>query len=188
MLWGLIGVWIGRKLISALYDQVNNYSACWDGKVTLGAIGSQVFGENAWHDTCCMIKLHQCFCDISAHIISLNAAGYGVFSGRFLCWKIGQTLLLWYRLSRSMNEGIRSNVSPTWQRQRRVQLIRSHFNFISVHINSSHMAVTLGEVGGGSPTCPTTFGVRGRVKRERENKEDICPLGCFDTIFDTFSP
>lgn len=84
----------------------------------------------------------------------------------FFCWEIGQKLLLWHRLSRSMNEGIRSDVSPTWQRERRVHLIRSRFNFINVRINSAHGCDTGREAGGGSRTCPTTFGVRGRVKRD----------------------
>lgn len=79
---GLIGVWIGGDLISAADDQVNNCSACWNGDVALGAIDSGVFGENAGHDTCymlhdCTSKLHKRFCDILAHIIPLNAAGYG---------------------------------------------------------------------------------------------------------------
>lgn len=147
----------------------------------MGAIDIGLFRENAWHDTCHMIKLHKCFCDISAHIILLNAVGYGAeCSAAGFCAE--KRLLLWHRLSWSMNEGIRSDVSPTWQRQRRVQLIRSHFNFISVYINSLRMAVTLGERWGRKPR----FSDNVWGQRERENKEDICPLGYTDTIFDTF--
>lgn len=127
----------------------------------------------------CTCKLRQSFCAISAHIIPLNAAGYGAersavgFCGVFFFisfWEIGQKLLLWHRLSQSMNEGIRSDVSPTWQRERRVQLIRSRFNFINVRINSAHGRDTGKEVGGRSRSCLTAFGVRGRVNGERERE------------------
>lgn len=199
---GLIGVWIGGDLISAADDQVNNCSACWNGDVALGAIDSGVFGENAGHDTCymlhdCTSKLHQRFCDILAHIIPLNAAGYGAersavgFCGVsfsfFFCWEIGQKLLLWHQLSRSMNEGIRSDVSPTWQRERRVQLIRSRFNFINVRINSAHGWDTGREAGEEAALVRQRLGSEGEW-RETESKEDICPLGCTDMTFVSFIP
>lgn len=151
------------------------------------------------HD--CTCKLHQRFCDILAHIIPLNAAGYGAersavgFCGvsfflSFFCWEIGQKLLLWHRLSRSMNEGIRSDVSPTWQRERRVHLIRSSFNFINVRINSAHGCDTGREGGRGRKPhlSDNVWGQRESEERQKVKKTSICPLGCTDMTFVSFIP
>lgn len=80
--------------------------------------------------------------------------------------------LLLRRLSRSMNERIRYDVRPTWQRERRVQLAWTRFNFINVHINSPHMVVT--RARGGSYTVWQRLGSEGKWRKEIRGVIKIC--------------
>lgn len=179
---GLIGVWIGGDLISAADDQVNNYSVCWNGEVALGAANSGVYGENAGHGTCYMTARASCtsgFCDILVHIIPLNAAVYGAEHFCFF-------FVVFEKSTKSFCCGAGSAGAWTkgldlmWVPHDRGSAEFSSYEGVLTSLTSAlipHMAVTLGgKRGEEAALVRQCLGSEGEW-RQKESKEDICPLG-----------